>query len=311
MLRALRLFLVTFLPTLRSRLRGGPARPSWGFAFEWSIRMLRRDWDETASWPLTRVRQLTAERPAPRPHVGKVAVTDERLGGVEVRRFTPASPAKLRVVFFHGGSYIYGSTRHSHAELCAHLALASGCEVVGVEYRLAPEHVWPAQLDDAKAVCAALEGPVVLAGDSAGGHLATFTALTHRPLALVLLSPWVDLEMPGASFTTNDRFDFGTREVLTTHARAVAGATPLADLALSRLPLAGLPPTFVSVGGAEVPHDDIVAFAARLRAAGVEVTQHVADDMPHNPLLFEGLHPNARAAFDAAVAFVKRLAGSC
>lgn len=308
MLRTLRLLLVTFLPTLRARLRSGPARPSWGFLFEWSIRMLRRDWDETATWPLPRVRQLTAERPVPQPHLRKVTVTDERVAGVDVRRFTPASPRKTPVVFFHGGSYIYGSTRHSHAELCAHLALASGCEVLGVEYRLAPEHAWPAQLDDAKAVCAALDGPLVLAGDSAGGHLAAFTAvsLEKRPAAVLLLSPWADLEMPGASYSTHDRFDFGTREVLCVHARAVAGATPLADLALARLPLARLPSTFVSVGGAEVPHDDVVAFAARLREAGVDVTLHVAEDMPHNPLLFEGLHPNARAAFDAAVAFVKR-----
>lgn len=307
MLRSLRLLLVTFLPTLLSRLRNGPARPTWSFLFEWSIRMLRRDWDESASWPLQRVREATAQRPVPAPHLKRVTVKDETVGGVDVRRFTPSSPSRTRIVFFHGGSYIYGSTRHSHAELCAHLAVATGCEVLGVEYRLAPEHPWPAQLEDAKAVCAALEGPFILEGDSAGGHLATQVAVgsERRPEAVVLLSPWADLEMPGASFA-DDRFDFGDRKVLVVHAQAVAGTTPLADLALAKLPLDRLPPAFVSLGGVEIPRDDILAFIERLRAAGVDVTTHVAEDLCHNPTLFEAFHPNARAAFEAMTAFVKQ-----
>lgn len=307
MFRSLRLLLVTFLPTLRSRLRHGPRRPSWSFLFEWTIRFLRRDWDETAQWPLEAQRQATASRPYPGPHLSKVTVREEQVGGVPVRRFTPPQPGPLQVVFFHGGSYIYGSTRHSHAELCAHLAAATSLEVIGVEYRLAPEHPWPAQLEDARAVCEALTGPLALAGDSAGGHLAVKTAeaLADEPRGLVLLSPWVDLEMPGASFTTNDDSDFGTREVLVRHASAVAGGRPLAELALARVKLEGLPPTFVSVGSAETPRDDILAFVEQLRAAKVDVTLHVAQDMPHNATLFEAYHPSAKQAF-AATAQVLR-----
>ena len=303
MFRSLRLLLLTFLPTLRARFRHGPRRPSWSFLFEWTIRFLRRDWDETAQWPLEAQRAATAARPYPAPHLSKVTVHDEQVGGVSVRRFTPPKPGPLKVVFFHGGSYIYGSTRHSHAELCAHLAVASSLEVFGVEYRLAPEHPWPAQLEDARAVCEALPGPLVLAGDSAGGHLAVQTAevLKEKPRGLVLLSPWVDLEMPGASFTSNDDSDFGTREVLLRHARAVAGGRPLAELGLARVKLEGLPPTFVSVGSAETPRDDILGFVERLRAAKVDVTLHVAPDMPHNATLFEAYHPNAKAAFEAVV----------
>lgn len=306
MLRALRLLLVTFFPTLRSRLRDGPARPTWSFLFEWTIRFLRRDWDETAEWTLLQQRENVARRPYPAPSLKKVVVRDEVIAGVPVRRFVPPAPGAARVVFFHGGSYISGSTRHSHAELAAHLAAASGLELLAVEYRLAPEHPWPAQLEDARAVVEALDGPLFFAGDSAGGHLAVKTAQAsaRKPVGLLLLSPWVDFEMPGASFTLNDRFDFGDRAVLARQASGVAGATPLRELKLE--PSADLLDTFVSVGGAEIPRDDILAFVERLRAAKVPVTLHVADDLPHNGTLFEAYHPQARAAFEAAVAFLKR-----
>ncbi len=296
-MRSLRLFAVTFWPTLMSRWRNGPRRPSWSFMFEWMVRFLRRDWDETASWPLERQREAVARKPYPK--AAGVAVHDERLGGVDVRRFVPPAVQPGRVVFFHGGSYVYGSTRHSHAALCAQLAVATSREVVGVEYRLAPEHPWPAQLEDARAVCDALDGELVLAGDSAGGHLAVLTgaALQRRAQALVLLSPWSDLSMPGASFTENADFDFGTRAVLVRHAEAVRAPQKLE-------PFADMPRTFVSVGEAETPRDDILAFTSRLQAANVDLTVHRAKDMPHNALLFASYHPEARAAFDAAVKFI-------
>jgi acetyl esterase/lipase len=201
---------------------------------------------------------------------------------------------------------VYGSTVTSHGDFCAHLALATSLEVVGVEYRLAPEHPWPAQLEDARNVCKALEGaPFILAGDSAGGHLAASVASELPSHALVLLSPWVDLEMPGRSFVENDAYDFGTREVLRRHASAVAGALPVASLSLTSKPLDGLPPCFVSVGSLEIPRDDIVAFAETLRAAGVDCTLQVADEMPHVPAIFEAYHPSGRAAFEAIANFIR------
>ena len=310
MLRALRLLLTTFFPTAVSRLRRGPLRPSWSFTFEWMIRFLRRDWDETASWPLPEQRAAIAAKPYPAPHLKKVAVRAEVIGGVPVRTFSPPKPGPVKIVYFHGGSYIYGSTATSHADLCAHLALATSLEVVGVEYRLAPEHPWPAQLEDAVAVCRGLKGaPLILAGDSAGGHLAVRTARVIEAKALVLLSPWVDLEMPGRSFVENAAYDFGTREVLVRHARAVAGDAPLASLALANEPLGALPPVLVSVGSAETPRDDILGFVEKIRAAGGDCTLHTAEDMPHNPALFEAYHPAGRAAFEAAAGFVRAHAG--
>lgn len=263
--------------------------------FEWTIRFLRRDWDETADWPLLQQREAVANKPYPK--ASGVEVRDDRIGGVEVRRFIPPGVTGAPIVFFHGGSYVYGSTKHSHAELCAAFAKATKRELIGVEYRLAPEHAWPAQLEDALAVSREF-AEVILMGDSAGGHLAVKTseALTKKPLALVLLSPWSDLEMPGASFTENAEFDFGTREVLVRHATALG-----VDVKTLKLePHDGMPRTFISVGEAETPRDDILAFAAKVP----NVALHRAKDMPHNPLLFAKYHPGARAAFDAAVMFL-------
>jgi acetyl esterase/lipase len=308
MLRMLRLFFATLVPTLSARRSRGPLRPSWSFMFEWMIRVLRRDWDETADWSLPAQRALVASRPYPSAFVRRVQVRRDVLGGVPCVVFTPpASVGAARIVYLHGGSYVYGSCGTSHADVCARLALATSLPVVGVEYRLAPEHPWSVQRDDAVAVCRALaDAPIVLAGDSAGGHLAVETAFAVSVTALVLLSPWVDLEMPGRSFVDNDAFDWGTRAVLLRHAQAVAGTAPPGSLALQRHPLRELPPTLVSVGEAELPRDDILAFANALRDAGVDCTLHVAPDMPHNPALFAEYHPAAKEAFDAAVEFVRR-----
>lgn len=273
------------------------------------IRALRRDWDETASWPLERQRAVTAARPYPHPHLKRITVRDGAAGGVDVRRFVPAKAGATKIVFLHGGSYVYGSTRTSHADLCAHLALATSLEVIGVEYRLAPEHPWPAQLEDALAACRALGTQLILAGDSAGGHLAVNVAHEIVARALVLISPWADLEMPGSSYVDNEPYDFGTRDALIRQARGVAGERPIASLALANDPLGALPPTLVVAGSAEVGRDDILSFAEKLRAQGVECTVHVAEDMPHNPPFFEAYHPSARRAFEAVVSFVRSHAG--
>jgi monoterpene epsilon-lactone hydrolase len=302
-LRSLRLLLVTFLPTLRSRLRHGPLRPSWSFGFEWTVRFLRRDWEESAGWSFERLRAMVAARPYPAPHLRQVRTSDETVGSVPVRRFVARSAepsgARPRIVYLHGGSYVGGSVKHSHGELCAHLAVATGLEVIGVEYRLAPEHPWPAPLEDAVAACESLGPPLLLAGDSAGGHLAVETSrrLATKPVALALLSPWADLAMPGASFVRNDAFDIGSRPLLVRQAAA-------AHLTGRLEPYPGMPTTFVSIGEVETPRDDIEAFVERLRAAGVAVTTHVARDMPHDPALFAALHPEGKTAFDAAVRFL-------
>jgi acetyl esterase/lipase len=321
MLRTLRLFALAWFQTLVSRMKHGPKRPSWSFMFEWTIRFLRNDWDDSADWPLIRLRAEADARPYPKSFAKKVRLEPGELGGVPVTRFVPpdARPG-VAVLFFHGGSYVYGSSKTSHAELIARLAFASGVETVGVDYRLVPEHTYPAQLEDALAAFDALvaagtpPGSIVVAGDSAGGNLAIELQLALRDRgsaqagAAVLISPWSDLTMPGASFTENDRFDFGDRAVLVTQAKAFVGSVPLDDPRVSPTyaELKGLAPTLVTVGEAEIPRDDILTLASRLKDAGVDVTVHVAKDMPHNAPVFAAYHPEALKAFEAIVAFVKQ-----
>lgn len=313
-------FFTALIETIRRRWANGPARPTWSFGFEWVVRYLRRDWESTKTWTLERLRAAQDARPYPQTFVKKLSVRDAELGGVKARWFTPPSKRDGVVLFFHGGSYVYGSPRTTHADLCARIALESGVELVGVDYRLAPEHPYPAQLEDAKAAFYALlragvkPEQIVLAGDSAGGNLAIALQLALRDAAApqaraaVLISPWSDLEMPGASFVENDAYDFGTREVLLGQARMFAGTVPLADPRLSPVnaDLSGLAPCLITVGECEIPRDDILRLAQRLEAAGVEVTLHRASDMPHNAPVFAAHHPSGLAALEAIGGFVKK-----
>jgi acetyl esterase/lipase len=289
------------------------------------VHFLRRDWDETAGWPLPRVREELDRRPYPRTILKKVELRDEKLGDVPVRWFVPPKAAeRSRVLFFHGGSYVYGSSRTTHADVIARLALESGVTVVAVEYRLAPEHPYPAQLEDALLAFDGLVASgtsadeIVIAGDSAGGNLALELQIalrdrgTPQAAACVLISPWSDLTMPGQSFTDNDAWDYGTRAVLGTQARAFAGDMPLDDPRLSPVNarLDGLGPILVVVGEVEIPRDDILALANRLRAAKVDVSVHAAKDMPHNPPVLAAYHPNGQRALEEIARFVRRFRAS-
>jgi acetyl esterase/lipase len=152
-----------------------------------------------------------------------------------------------------------------------------------------------------------------VAGDSAGGNLAIELQLALRDRggpqanAAILISPWSDLTMPGASFQGNERYDFGTRDVLVTQAAAFVGTVPLDDPRVSPTyaALEGLSPMLITVGEAEIPRDDVLLLASKSKAAGVDVKLHVAKGMPHNAPVFAAYHPEALATLDAIVAFAK------
>lgn len=320
MLRSIRLMFATLFAVIRARLTRGPLRPEWSFMFEGTVAFLRRDWDDTAAWPFARLRAEMDARPSPKDFVRRVEAHDQPLGGVPAVSYVPRAVRHRGVVlFFHGGSYIFGSARTTHAELLARLAVESGTRVVGPDYRLAPEHPFPAQRDDALAVFDALvaggiaPGDIVLAGDSAGGNLALVVAMALRdrggpqPAALALVSPWIDLTMPGATYETNAAYDYGTRDGLVQQAKAFAGDVPLDDPRVSPTygRLDGLPPTLVEAGDAELLHDDIVALADKMKRAGVDATLYVAPGMPHNAAVFAAFHPSGRAAAAELARFVE------
>ena len=318
MLRLLRILLVTLFTTLWARFRRGPARPTWGFQFEWVVSFLRRDFGESAAWPYAQLRKDLNGRRYPNKSVKKVKRRRATLGSVPAVWFTPPSAQPGIVLFLHGGSYIFGSVETSHADMAAGLAVRSGVEVVGIDYRLAPEHPYPAALEDALAAFDRLlaEGrkpsEIVLAGDSAGGNLALCLQLRLRDLgreqarAAVLYSPWLDLTASRASCRTGDAVDYGQTSFLLQHARDFAGNVPLSDPRVSPIDaeLEGLAPLFVVVGGAERLFDEGTELATRARRASVEAELCVAQDLPHNPPALVDFHPLAEQAFAQSGRFI-------
>ncbi|MGE3590055.1 MAG: alpha/beta hydrolase [Ilumatobacteraceae bacterium] len=222
------------------------------------------------------------------------------------------------VVYLHGGGYCIGSLT-SHRAMLTHLAAATEGRVLAVDYRLAPEHPFPAALDDAIAAyrfVAAGHDPrsIVLAGDSAGGGLTVATLMALRdagdrlPAGGICLSPWTDLSQSGATIHSNATIDPMVRaDDLDRWADAYAGTTDPRRPELSPLfgDLTGLPPLHIEVGTAEVLLDDSRRLAARVRASGGEVTYLEGEDLVHVWHFFAGLVPEADEAIRRVAAFVR------
>jgi acetyl esterase/lipase len=198
----------------------------------------------------------------------------------------PGARDDATILYLHGGGYVIGSPR-SHRHLAAAIGRVAGTPSLLLEYRLAPEHPFPAAVDDAVAAYQWLLGRglparrVVVAGDSAGGGLtiALLLALRERglprPAGGVCISPWVDLTCSGASYATKASSDpIVTRDSVVAMAQAYAGTSDFKGPLVSPLfaDLRGLPPLLVHVGSEEVLLDDAVGLSARARAAGVDVT---------------------------------------
>jgi acetyl esterase/lipase len=321
-MRMLRLLLVTLVETLVSRISHGRLKPSWGFRFEWVVRFLRRDSVELSAMPPAELRADMNGRRYPSKAVPKVKLGEATLGGVPCVTVTPPSvSAGVVLLYFHGGSYMFGSGRTTHADLLARLALGGEVYIVAPEYRLAPEHPYPAALEDALRVYDALRAAdpasgIVVSGDSAGGNLALALQLALRDDgraqadAALLISPWLDLAATRPSTRENDRFDFGQTSFLLPQARAFAGDRTLDDPQISPInaDLAGLFPVFVQVGGAERLHDECVEFVRKAENAGVDATLDVAGELPHLPPVLADFHPDASAALKRVVDQIFRFA---
>jgi cation diffusion facilitator CzcD-associated flavoprotein CzcO/acetyl esterase/lipase len=240
------------------------------------------------------------------------------LGGVAGEWVLPAVPAPGdgQWLYLHGGAYCVGSPR-THRAITGTLARRSGRPVFVPAYRLAPEHPLPAALDDALACCRALVGPVVVAGDSAGGGLALATALALRdageapPAGLVLLSPWADQAIPEQAPAPPGEAMLGAGWGRACGALYRA-AVPPDDARCSPLnaDLRGLPPVLVQVGTDELLHADALRLHDALQAAGVPVRCEVAQRRWHVFQLHAGVLPGATAALQRAADFAAaRFAG--
>ncbi|MFB9263433.1 alpha/beta hydrolase [Bradyrhizobium erythrophlei] len=242
-------------------------------------------------------------------------------GGVDGEWIVPAdAPHDKAILYFHGGGFRIGSVA-SHRDLIARIAEASGCRVLAINYRLAPEHRFPAALDDALAAYRYLldqglgAADIAFAGDSAGGNLALGAMLAARdlglpqPAAAALMSPWTDLAATGASYESRAEADpIHQRAMILALARNYLGADcdprhPLASPLYADL--AGLPPLLIQAGDRETVRDDSAELAAKARGAGVDVELTVWDGMIHVFQLFPDI-PEARAAIAGLAEFLRR-----
>lgn len=242
-------------------------------------------------------------------------------GGIPAEWITPATVTGDRVVLYlHGGAYVTGSVA-DYRGLNSLLAAAAECPVLAVDYRCAPEHPYPAALDDALAAYRWLVAngtapdQIVIAGDSAGGGLTLATLLALRdagdalPAGAALLSPWTDLAGTGVSIHTQASADpVLTWAFLDRMAGLYAGAADRRDPLVSPVyaGLRGLPPLLVQVGSAEILLDDSTRLAAQVDAAGGAVTLHVFEGMWHVWHVMGDFMPESRAAFEQIGAFVRQ-----
>jgi epsilon-lactone hydrolase len=209
------------------------------------------------------------------------------------------------LLYLHGGGYVLGLT--SHLRLAAWMCQASGAQTYMIDYRLAPEHPYPAALEDATAAYLALleqypAGNIVIAGDSAGANLALVTAIALRdaklppPAALGLISPWADLTHSGETMRTHAHRDPMIRQDWgSANARHYAGGMPLDDPRISPLfaELKGLPPMLIHVGSEETLLSDAERLAESAGIAGVAVQLHRYEGLWHDFQLHAGVLPEA------------------
>jgi monoterpene epsilon-lactone hydrolase len=276
-----------------------------GWSRDTTVAQMRRDWDaafETCTVP------VSCERVS--------------AGGVDGEWIAPASAAKDKaILYFHGGGFRIGSVS-SHRDLIARIADASGCRVLAINYRLAPEHRFPAPLEDSLAAYGWMldQGlkpkALALVGDSAGGNLVLATMLSLRdrglplPVAAVLMSPWTDLAATGASYSSRAKADpIHQRSMILALVKNYLGddgdpRNPLASPLYADL--AGLSPLLVQVGNRETVLDDSIMLADKAHAAGIDVELQVWDGMIHVFQMFASELVEGRQAIGSIAEFLDK-----
>jgi epsilon-lactone hydrolase len=260
-------------------------------------------------------RRLLKELLSAQPLPADVTVNAATLGGVPTAEITVDGIEPRHVVlYFHGGVYVVGDAFLA-ADLASQVGRRTRARVISVDYRLAPEHPYPAAVDDALAAYEALlqngtaPSDIVFAGESAGGGLAVATLVNARdhglplPAAAFVMSPYADLTLAGTSMETKREVDpLMSRELL--QARVTDYATGQ-DASLGLISpifadLSGLPPLIIQAGTHEVLLDDAVRLAQQAATADVEVTLDITPGVPH---VFQNFYPildEATAALDRA-----------
>ena len=246
--------------------------------------------------------------------------TPDRLGSVPALWTAQPDPAEPVVLYFHGGGYVMGSAR-THAALAAYLTRRTGFQTCLPEYRLAPEHPFPAAFEDAVNAWTSLivrghdPARIVLGGDSAGGGLA-LALLAHlcasgspRPACVFAFSPFTDLTLSGGSIRSNAASEIllPVHRLEQLRARVLQGAAAN-DPRIS--PLFGTfkdaPPVLIQVARSEILLDDSRRMAAHMRGFGTDVTLQEWGNLPHVWQYFHGWLPEARKALGDCAAFIRQ-----
>lgn len=255
-----------------------------------------------------------------KPYPDGVVSEDMTISGVNVRLYTPKDAlADTMVVYAHGGGFVVGGLE-SHDDVCAEIAEFAGCKVVAVDYRLAPEHVFPAAVDDCWTVyqwAARQAGRLVLAGDSAGAKLSASVALKARDEGVGHLAGQVLIygayggEPEGGSYDTQANAPGLTTEDVKFYTQIYLGKRPNPNWnnKLARPLLAqdfsGLPPAFIVAAELDPLLDDSVRYAETLNAAGVEAKLRTEPELIHGYLRARHMSAPAGESFTAICQAIK------
>lgn len=306
------------LYTSTQRMRGQTRSARWSWQMETTVEMMARTLPRQPGFHVDEVR-LPHERLTTLPLPLPVQIQPARVGELAAEWVSPWARVGPTVIYYlHGGGYISGSPR-THRLMTAEIARSTRGRLLALDYRLAPEHPYPAAIEDTWLGYHWLlqqglnPAQIVLAGDSAGAGLCIALLLRLReaglpfPAGAICLAPWLDLAIEGESVRTNARIDYLNEVLLRGAAHMYLGDThPYTPFASPlHADLRGLPPLLIQVGTADLLLDDTKRFAARAQAAGVDVTVTLAEEMVHCYQFFYPISSEARQAVRQIERFVR------
>jgi acetyl esterase len=291
---------------------------------------------EAVNWPLAEQRKswnevcLAFASPRPKSLRCEDVSVPSKSGSVRVRIYRPAGEGVLPgVLYMHGGGWVLGSIE-THDDMCAEIAQGAKVTVVAVDYRLAPEHPHPAQLEDNIAVLqwmrekgnlSGIDGKAIIAaGDSAGGQMSASLCLYLRDNGLpqlkgqVLIYPVLGIDLDTASYRRNAEAPCLTRSEMIFYWDSVLGAKGGANwrdkyiIPLLETDYSDLPPAFITAAAYDPLHDDANIYGERLKAAGVEVAIRREASLTHSYMRARHVSPACRAGFEAIVSAIGSLA---
>lgn len=304
---------------LMRRAVKGPKRPGWSTAFEIGTHFWRHQMRYAFDMPDIRAsREFFDTVQFHTPVLDRVTIEPEQDGAVSGRWFSTPRASHV-MLYLHGGGYAYAAQAHDH--LISNVAEAAGTKTFALDYRLTPEHAFPAQLEDAMAAWRWLlqrghdPHTMIIGGDSAGGNLVLCLLRALRkiglpmPAAAVCISPWTDLANSGASMVANEAFDVVEKRMGVRWGEWLTNGRDPADPDISPLAadFTGFPPLYIQAGGAEILLDMIRAYVEKGLRAGASIEFDVWEHMNHDFQSLGEQQAESKEALAKIGAFVARV----